>query len=317
MSSYQNVSDHRRMVFDSERNAAYEAALREVVTPDSIVVDVGAGAGILGLLAARLGARRVHLVEPTSVVRLAVDAAERMGCRDRVQIHEASVDVADLGEQADVLISVMTGNALMGEDLLPVLVKARKKYLRAGGIMIPSRSRLHAAPVSAETVHSDHVAQWSLRPMGIDFSSARQFAANTVVTVNRLESVELLSGTSVVADVDLASVDVPHVDGHARVIASRAGTIHGWLVWHDLSLGSQTLDLGIGSNTHWRPVLLPLDTPVNVEPGDTLELEVKRSTNGPWNWRIASSGHAEAHTNFLARPAGPSAYRSHNERSSQ
>ena len=51
------------MALDEVRNRAYAQALRRVITPESVVLDLGAGLGTLGLLAAKLGARRVYLVE--------------------------------------------------------------------------------------------------------------------------------------------------------------------------------------------------------------------------------------------------------------
>lgn len=54
--SYGQVCDHRSMVFDQRRNAAYARAIAAHVRPDSVVLDLGAGLGLHGLLAARAGA---------------------------------------------------------------------------------------------------------------------------------------------------------------------------------------------------------------------------------------------------------------------
>ena len=67
------------MVFDRVRNGAYAAAIRRYVSPDSVVLDVGAGLGVLGLLAAAAGARKVYLVEPESVVKGALEIAKHNG----------------------------------------------------------------------------------------------------------------------------------------------------------------------------------------------------------------------------------------------
>src|SRR5687767_13382746 len=45
-----------RMIADPVRMTAYEAALRRVVGPGSVVADIGAGPGIMSLIACRLGA---------------------------------------------------------------------------------------------------------------------------------------------------------------------------------------------------------------------------------------------------------------------
>ena len=56
------------MVFDGLRNRAYARALAKIVGPDTTVMDLGAGLGMHGLIAARQGARSVHLVEPAPVL---------------------------------------------------------------------------------------------------------------------------------------------------------------------------------------------------------------------------------------------------------
>src|SRR5205085_8252592 len=52
--SYLSVVGHRSMALDANRNAAYGAALRQAIGPDTVVLDLGAGTGIHGLMAAKL-----------------------------------------------------------------------------------------------------------------------------------------------------------------------------------------------------------------------------------------------------------------------
>src|SRR3546814_3282655 len=50
---------HFPMVSDGPRNALYEQALRAAIDTDSVVLDIGAGSGLLSMMAARAGARHV------------------------------------------------------------------------------------------------------------------------------------------------------------------------------------------------------------------------------------------------------------------
>ena len=77
--SYSRVADHLEMVFDDFRNGVYEKAIAASVNSDSIVLDLGSGVGVLGLLALKHGARRVYMVDPSSVVRAAEKLAEDNG----------------------------------------------------------------------------------------------------------------------------------------------------------------------------------------------------------------------------------------------
>lgn len=71
--SYLAVQGQQIMTLDYRRNQAYYEALKRVITSDSVVLDLGAGLGVLGLLAAQLGAKRVYLVEPEAIVHVAKD----------------------------------------------------------------------------------------------------------------------------------------------------------------------------------------------------------------------------------------------------
>lgn len=70
---------HRRILRDTSWVEAFDVALRKVVTPGSCVLDLGTGSGILAMLAARAGARRVIAVERTGVAELARQLVEVNG----------------------------------------------------------------------------------------------------------------------------------------------------------------------------------------------------------------------------------------------
>jgi len=58
MSSYSNISDHHSMIFDSVRNDCYFQAIKDEITENSVVLDLGAGLGLHGFMAAQAGAKK-------------------------------------------------------------------------------------------------------------------------------------------------------------------------------------------------------------------------------------------------------------------
>jgi predicted RNA methylase len=86
--AYDSLYIHRAMLLDKMLNEAYQRAIAEAVRPGDTVLDIGAGAGILSLLAARAGAGRVFAVEKTSIARVARRMVAHNGAADRVQVLE-------------------------------------------------------------------------------------------------------------------------------------------------------------------------------------------------------------------------------------
>ncbi|HEX3408311.1 MAG TPA: hypothetical protein VHS81_13830, partial [Caulobacteraceae bacterium] len=76
---------HVRMMNEPGRNAAWDSALRRAIGPDTRAVEIGAGAGMLALMAARAGARKVTTCEISPLMaRLAGQIVEANGYSDRI-----------------------------------------------------------------------------------------------------------------------------------------------------------------------------------------------------------------------------------------
>ncbi len=65
------ITEHAGYLRDEIRLSAYRAALTTVVKPGMSVLDLGAGTGILGLLAADAGARVVYAVDDGGITEVA------------------------------------------------------------------------------------------------------------------------------------------------------------------------------------------------------------------------------------------------------
>ena len=198
------------MVIDGTRNAAYCRALEKVITPDTVVMDLGAGLGILGLMAARLGAGKVYLVEPTAALEVARHAAADNGF-STVECIRATAEKLQLNARVDVIVSVFTGNFLLEEDLLPSLFYARDHYLAPGGHLIPDRGRMEVVPVSAPDYYEKHIDSWARFPEHcrqeglpeIDYSAVRPYAANSMA----YDSAENIQAERLAAPAPLLELD--------------------------------------------------------------------------------------------------------------
>ncbi|MEE4145372.1 MAG: class I SAM-dependent methyltransferase, partial [Halieaceae bacterium] len=312
--SYSRITDHRSMVFDGLRNAAYARALAKVVAPDTTVMDLGAGLGVHGLNAASLGAAAVHLVEPSSVVEIARTVATANGLAN-VHCHATRVEELQLAAPVDVIVSVFTGNFLLTEDLLPSLFYARDKFLAPGGHLIPDRARMEVVPVSVPAYYRKHIDAWSAYPAHaaahgepeLDYSAVRNFAANTLYYDTRENfRATTLSAPASLMEMDFSLATRAECNSEVEVRVDREGTCHGWLGWFQMRLIDEWLSTsGDPQATHWSPVFLPLEQPLQVKAGEQLGFALKRPEFGEWTWTTRHGDTRQRQSTFLSEPVSP------------
>jgi hypothetical protein len=292
------------MVFDDVRNSFYADAIAQAVTPESIVLDLGAGLGIHGFMAARQGARQVYMVEPASIIDITRQLVDANELSDRVKCIRGTIEEIDLPEPVDIIISVFTGNFLLTEDLLPSLFYARDRYLKPGGSLIPDRAAMEVVPISAPEYHAEHIDCWLNDATVIDFSLIRNFATNSLYhdyPGNR--DSEFLAEPGELLDLDFMTATQAACRDRTEVVATRDGTCHGWLGWFRIRLGEQWLSTSPQqAQTHWRQVFLPLAEPFSVREGDILSFELNRPEFGEWTWTSTHNGKKQRHSTFQSNP---------------
>ena len=164
---YAELEVHRTMICDRVRTEAFERAINAVVRPGDVVLDVGAGSGILSLFAAQAGATRVYAVERTTVAVLAQDLAEANGFGEVIEVIQGDLMDIDLPEKVDVIVSEWLGGFGIDEGMLVPVIVARDRWLKPGGAMIPGSVTAWTALVHDRT-SSDTVDFLRDHPYGLD-----------------------------------------------------------------------------------------------------------------------------------------------------
>ena len=141
-----DVADYGRMTSDSVRAAAHAKALAAVVRKDDVVHDAGTGLGILAVLAAKAGARRVYAVEPDPVVHLARDVLEENGVLDRVTVLRGRLEDVSLPEPVTLVVADVRGPLPLDAGA-PPLWRAALARLKPGGRTLPRRDVVYAQPI--------------------------------------------------------------------------------------------------------------------------------------------------------------------------
>jgi len=136
---------------DQSRTATLAAVVTATVRPGDVVLDAGAGTGILALYAARAGAARVHAVENDPVLcRYLRQTVERNGYGDVIVVTQQDVHTFTV-PTVDVALMELVETALVDE----ALVSAYNALLRTGTIgagtrCLPSSYTTYAQPVATQ-----------------------------------------------------------------------------------------------------------------------------------------------------------------------
>ena len=155
-----SLDDFGTMIADRVRLDAHAEALRRVVTPSTVVVDIGAGTGIMSLLACKFGARRVYAVEPSPAVQILVEAARDNGYADRIVVLQRRSNEVTLPERADVIVSDLRGVLPRSGTHFADIVDARERLLANGGRLVPATDTVWIAPVSAQEAFEERRRPW-------------------------------------------------------------------------------------------------------------------------------------------------------------
>ena len=268
----------------------YAAALGRVIRPGDTVLDLGAGLGVLGILACRAGARRVHAVESSAAWSLGRDVVRAAGLADRITFsHGSSFDLR-LDERVDVIVADVHAPFGFQESGLSALLDARERLLKPGGAVLPSELLLLVAPVEAPEPHQRHVGIWDQRVLGLDLSPVRAAAANRPYPA-RLSETQLLAPVMPLAPaVRLNGAAERRIGGSVTSTAVRPGTLHGICGCFVSTLAPGiTLSNAPGNSatTNFAHAFLPIESPLDVDAGDEFEIQADVFDGLEMRWRVS------------------------------
>lgn len=148
---------HFRIVRDRLRNESYARALERQLEPGMRVLEIGTGSGLLAMLAVRAGAAEVVTCEANPTIAEAARAVIRAnGLDSRITVvdrHSTDLDpVAHLGGGADLLVSEVFSNELLGENVLTVHEDAIGRLVKDTYKVIPSHGTVRVALARDERI---------------------------------------------------------------------------------------------------------------------------------------------------------------------
>jgi tetratricopeptide (TPR) repeat protein len=282
---------HVPMMNEQNRNQAYFDALKAVITPNSSVFEIGTGSGLLAMMAAKLGAKKVTTCE---AVPLIAETARQIIKDNQFEntievIAKKSVDVEmgkDMPEQADILVSEIFSSELLGEYVLPSLEDAKRRLLKPQGKIIPAVGNIMIGLFTGDDIRRNLMVEdsfgFNLQHFNTIVSNKRMIARNDL-------NIELLSDGVAAFSFDFEGENsFPSQSKSLRIPVTSAGRCYGLVQWMQLDMNgdqkvmfenhpSQTSKV-----SNWQQCAYLFDAPIDVKAGQIVVINAAHNRAVPW-----------------------------------
>jgi len=278
---------HFAMVNDAQRNQQFEAALKRAISPDSVVLDIGAGTGLLSMMAARAGAKQVVACEANpALAGLAREVIKSNGYSDRIRvINKPSQQLKPESDfpkntRPDVLVAEVFDTQVIGEGALATFAHARRYLLASDAVMIPCSAVLYGGLMESERLWREGGAE---QAAGFDLTPLNRFRPDTIALEAASFSGRLLADEFPIFSFDFTQSEPAPEKVRLDITVHESGICHALVYWIQLQLDDEAAidnrpafdgeKTGGGYCAHWYQVAKLLVPPLSVSPGMTVRIE--------------------------------------------
>ncbi|KAG0486857.1 hypothetical protein HPP92_008952 [Vanilla planifolia] len=251
--SYSHFGIHEEMLKDVVRTRTYQNAIYQnsFIVKNKVVLDVGAGTGILSLFCAKAGAKHVYAVECSLMADMAKEIVEANGFSNVITILKGKIEEIELPiAHVDVIVSEWMGYFLLFENMLNTVLYARDKWLINDGIILPDKASLFLTAIEDAEYKEDKI----------------ELDQNQIVT-NCLLLKTMDISKMAAGDV---SFTVPF-----KLVAERNDFIHALVAYFDVAFTRCHKLIGFSTGprskaTHWKQTVLYLEDVITICEGEAL-----------------------------------------------
>ena len=281
---------HYEMLGDLKRNQAYDDVIKRKVGKEDVVLDIGTGSGLLSLMCARAGAKKVYTCENISdIADAAEDVIKENNYEERIKLFNTKSHSLEVGkhldEKVDVLVSEILDAGLLGEGVIPTLRHARANLIKPDATIIPK-----SAEVKAVLIESDHIhAILPLKEIsGFKLKSFGRFQRSDLYITKQLGITPHTKLTDEQGIFDLDFYNLPKISTpenpnqkELTFTITKEGRLHAIAFWFELDLDEKLrLSSGPGREMiHWGQAVFGFEER-KVKKGDLIKIQLLQFETG-------------------------------------
>ncbi|TMX00722.1 hypothetical protein EJD97_000255 [Solanum chilense] len=276
--SYSHFGIHEEILKDVVRTKTYQNVIykNSFLIKDKVVLDVGAGTGILSLFCAKVGAKHVYAIECSSMADMAQEIVKLNGFSDVITVIKGKVEEIDLPvRKVDIIISEWMGYFLLYENMLDTVLYARDKWLVKDGLVLPDKASLYLTAIEDADYKDEKIEFWN-SVYGFDMSCLQK---QTIMEplVDNVDQKQIVTNCQLLKTMDIskmasgdASFTVPF-----KLVAERDDYIHALVAYFDVSFTKCHKLTGFSTGprsrgTHWKQTVLYLEDVLTVCQGEAV-----------------------------------------------
>ncbi|KAK8324492.1 hypothetical protein V6Z12_A12G302600 [Gossypium hirsutum] len=266
------------MLKDVVRTKTYQNVIyrNKFLFQNKVVLDVGAGTGILSLFCAKAGAAHVYAVECSHMADMAKQIVETNGLPDVLRVVRGRVN--GLGLLNLFLLLLIKAKLLLGSYKLHSL-QSKFLFLHPcqvdDRVVLPDEASLYLTAIEDAEYKDDKIEFWN-NVYGFDMSCIKKQAMMEPL-VDTVDQKQIVTNCHLLKTMDISKMVLGDASFTApfKLIAERDDYIHAFVAYFDVSFTKCHKLMGFSTGprsraTHWKQTVLYLEDVLTICEGETI-----------------------------------------------
>ncbi len=238
---------------------------------------MGCGSGILSIFSIKAGASHVYAIENSEIYHFAKQIIKDNKFEDKISIYQGAIEEIILPvDKVDIIVSDWMGCFLLYESNIENVIKARDKWLKKEGLILPDKAMINLAAIEDYQFKDIKINFWR-EVDGINMTPVRSAAISEVLT-DTIEKRNIISSVYKIFEIDLYEITDDELDfvTNYELKIIRDDSMHAFITWFDVHFSNLPHPVNFNTSpyneqTHWKQCIMYLDNEYAVHQGDLIK----------------------------------------------